>query len=191
MRHAEMAAGIYPVAVANWGDLIRSVDLPTFEHMERVATQAVLVARALGCDESQQARVRVGAYLHDVGKLRIPRSLLSKTEPLTHEELAVHHRHPLCSAELLAPVELPWDVTAMIRGHQEHVDGSGYPLGLHGDQIPMEARIIGIVDHYDSLTTTVRPQGAPSKAEILGDLESLRHWWGADVCDAFYHSLAA
>jgi HD-GYP domain-containing protein (c-di-GMP phosphodiesterase class II) len=191
MRHAEMAAGIYPVAVANWGDLVRSVDLPTFEHMERVAARAVLVARGLGCDASDQARVRVGAYLHDVGKLRIPRSLLSKTEPLTNEELAIHHRHPLCSAELLAPVELPWDVTAMIRGHQEHLDGSGYPLGLHGDQIPMEARIIGIVDHYDSLTTTVRPRGAPSKAEILGDLESIRLWWGAEVCEAFYHSLAA
>jgi len=79
----------------------------------------------------------------------------------------------------------------MIRGHQERLDGSGYPLGLHGDQIPMEARIIGIVDHYDSLTWTVRPRGMPSRAEILGDLESLRHWWGAEVSDAFYHSITA
>jgi putative nucleotidyltransferase with HDIG domain len=192
MQHAEMTAGIYyPAAVANWGDLVRSVDLPTLEHMERVAAQAVLVARGLGCDESDQARVRVGAYLHDVGKLRIPRTLLDKTEPLTNEELAAHHRHPLCSAELLAPVELPWDVTAMIRGHQERLDGSGYPFGLQGDQISVEARIIGIVDHYDSPASTVRPQGPPTRAEIVGELESLRRWWGSEVCDAFYHSLAA
>ncbi|MFL5496416.1 MAG: HD-GYP domain-containing protein, partial [Gemmatimonadales bacterium] len=107
-----------------------------------------------------------------------------------NEELAVYHRHPLCSAELLAPLELPWDVTAMIRGHQERSDGSGYPFGLRGDQIPMEARIIGIVDYYDSRTNTVSSHDAQSTAEVLGELESLRRWWGAEVCNAFYHSLA-
>jgi HD-GYP domain-containing protein (c-di-GMP phosphodiesterase class II) len=191
MRPAEMAAGIYPTVVANWADLVRSVDLPTFEHMQRVATQAVLVARGLGCDESGQARIRVGAYLHDVGKLRIPSALLSKPEPLTSEELAILRRHPLWSAELLAPVELPWDVTAMIRGHQERLDGSGYPFGLQGDQIPMEARVIGIVDFYDSQMSIERPQGSPSKADILGRPEWFQRWWGSEVCDAFYNSLAA
>jgi putative nucleotidyltransferase with HDIG domain len=184
MRTAEMAAGAYPAVVTNWGDLVRSLDLPTFEHMERVASQAALVARALGCDESSQARIRVGAYLHDVGKLRVPRALLNKPEPLTAEEVAIFRGHPLWSAELLAPVELPWDVTVMIRRHQERMDGSGYPLGLQGDQIPMEARVLGIVDFCDSPRSVGR-------ATILPELETFRRWWGSDVCTAFYNSLTA
>jgi putative nucleotidyltransferase with HDIG domain len=179
MRPAEMAAGRYPAVVANWGELVRSVDLPTFEHMERVAIRAGEVARGLGCDESSQARVRVGAYLHDVGKLRVPRALLNESAPHTSEELAILRRHPVWSAELLAAVELPWDITAIIRGHQERLDGSGYPFGVQGDQIPVEARIIGIVDYFDSRDAT------------LADPEACRRWWGTEVCDAFYRSLAA
>jgi HD-GYP domain-containing protein (c-di-GMP phosphodiesterase class II) len=134
--------------------------------MERVAGRATLVARALGYDESSQARIRVGAYLHDVGKLRVPSVILHKPVPLTSEEVAILRRHPVGSAELLAPVELPWEVTAIIRGHQERLDGSGYPFALQGDQIPMEARIIGIVDYYDSRDAT------------SADLESSRRWRG-------------
>jgi tetratricopeptide (TPR) repeat protein len=179
MCPAEIAAGRYPAVVANWGDLVRSVDLRTFEHMERVAARATRVSRALGHDESSQARIRVGAHLHEVGKLRAPGALLKQRAPLTKEEIAILRRYPVYSAELLATVELPWDVTAMIRGHQERLDGSGYPSGLQGGQIPLEARIIGIVDYYDS-----------SEAR-LPDAELCRRWWGPEVCDAFHRSLAA
>jgi HD-GYP domain-containing protein (c-di-GMP phosphodiesterase class II)/Tfp pilus assembly protein PilF len=179
MRPAEMAAGRYPAVVAHWGELVRLVDLTTYEHMERVAIGAGEVARGLGYDESGQARVRVGAYLHDVGKLRVPSALRNKSAPHTGEELAILHRHPVWSAELLAPMELPWDITAIIRGHQERLDGSGYPFRVQGDQIPVEARIIGMVDYFDSRGAT------------LADPEACRRWWGTEVCDAFYRSLAA
>jgi tetratricopeptide (TPR) repeat protein len=179
MRPAEIAAGRYPAVVANWGALVRSVDLPTFEHMERVAARATQVARVLGYDETSQARIRVGAYLHEVGRLRVPNASLSKPVPPTDEELAILHRYPVWSAELLAPIELPWNITAIIRGHQERLDGSGYPFGLQGEQIPVDARIIGMVDYYDSRDAT------------LAEQESCRRWWGSEVCDAFYRSLAA
>jgi HD-GYP domain-containing protein (c-di-GMP phosphodiesterase class II) len=121
--------------------------------------------------------------------LRIPRALRSKTPPLTSEELAVYGRHPLHSADLLAPVELPWDITAMIRGHRERLDGSGYPQGLRGDQIPLEARIIGMVDYHDSVASTATPQGLPSSARFPSPPASLRQWWGSEVCEAFYGSV--
>jgi HD-GYP domain-containing protein (c-di-GMP phosphodiesterase class II) len=92
--------------------------------------------------------------------------MLHKPVPLTSEEVAILRRHPVGSAELLAPVELPWDVTAIIRRHQERLDGSGYPFALQGDQRSVEVRIIGIVDYYDSRDAT------------SADLESSRRWRG-------------
>lgn len=180
MGIAEMAAGTYPVVVSSWGELVRSVDLPTFQHMERVSSRASAVARALGHDEAGQARVRIGGYLHDIGKLRTPSALPSRSEPLTGDDQVILEHHPLWSADLLAAVVFPWDITGMIRGHQERLDGSGYPFGLQGDQISIDARILGIVDFHDA-----RPR------EPRAESHACRRWWGAEVCDAFYRAVAA
>ena len=119
-----------------------------------MARRAVAVAEILGMDEHAQTTVRVGAYLHDVGKVRVPHEVLSKPDTLTPDERAVLQMHPVCGIELLAAVEFPWDIKPIVRWHHERYDGSGYPDRLRGDDIPVSAQIVGIADVYDALTST-------------------------------------
>ena len=114
---------------------------------------AEIVARALHLDDHARTTVRLGAYLHDVGKVRVPHEILNKAGPLTREEFEVVQRHPVWGIELLANVEFPWDIKPIIRWHHEKYDGSGYPDRLVGEEIPLSAQIVGIVDVYDALTT--------------------------------------
>jgi putative nucleotidyltransferase with HDIG domain len=96
---------------------------------------------------------RVGALLHDVGKIVVPTVILTKPGPLTDEERRIMERHALAGAELLSDVEFPWDVLPIIRNHHERWDGRGYPDQLAGEDIPLAARILCIADVYDALTT--------------------------------------
>jgi len=91
--------------------------------------------------------------------------------------------------ELLASVEFPWDIKPIIRSHHERFDGNGYPDRLRGDEIPVGAQIICIVDVYDALTTTRSYRGAMSHAEALARMEESRHWWRPDVYAAFLRSV--
>lgn len=175
--------------VREWGQSIESADSYTFGHCERVAGYAVSVARALGLDESQLTTIRIGAYLHDVGKVRVPHEILNKPGPLTDEEFAVIKRHPEWGIDLLTTVEFPWDIKPIIRWHHEKHDGTGYPDRLKGDEIPLSAQIICIVDVYDALTTTRSYRGAMSQAEALGKTEASRHWWRPEVYQAFMESV--
>jgi putative nucleotidyltransferase with HDIG domain len=98
--------------------------------------------------------MRVGAILHDVGKLVVPSDILNKPGPLTPEERAVMERHAEAGVALLADIDFPEDVLPMVRNHHERWDGSGYPDRLGGDRIALAARILCIADVYDALTTT-------------------------------------
>lgn len=177
--------------VRGWGQSIESVDRYTFGHCERVADYAVTMAGALGLDAAQRSTVRVGAYLHDVGKVRLPRHILNKPGPLTHAEFAVVRRHPQWGADLLADVELPWEIKPIIYWHHERYDGSGYPDQLRGDEIPIAAQIIGIVDVYDALTTRRAYHPALPCELAFAEMRKCRHWWRPDVYDAFVRALGA
>ena len=132
------------------------------------------LARELGLDEEQQTTIRIGAYLHDLGKVRVPHEILSKPSALTPEEFQVIQMHPVWGLELLATVEFPWDIKPIIRWHHEKYDGTGYPDRLRGDEIPINAQIICIVDVYDALTTTRSYRGALSPAEALANMQECR-----------------
>ena len=175
--------------VRDWGQSIESSDSYTFGHCERVARHAVAVANVLGLSEDETTTVRLGAYLHDVGKVRVPHELLNKPGPLTAEEFAVVQRHSLWGIELLAAVEFPWDLKPIIRWHHEHADGSGYPDRLRGDEIPCSAQIVGIVDVFDALTTDRPYRPALSRAEALAEIHRCRQWWSAAVYTAFLSAL--
>jgi putative nucleotidyltransferase with HDIG domain len=181
----EALEGTYLAVVRDWGQSIESSDSYTHGHCERVASYAVAVARALGADEHEQTTVRIGAYLHDVGKVKVPHEILNKPGRLTREEFAVIQMHPVWGVELLATVEFPWDIKPIIRWHHEKHDGTGYPDRLRGDEIPTNAQIIGIVDVYDALTTTRSYRPAMSHAAAVAEIERCRHWWRGDVYDAF------
>ena len=186
---AELEA-TYLAVVREWGQSIESVDTYTFGHCERVARRAVAVAEVLGMDEHAQTTVRVGAYLHDVGKMRVPHEILSKPDQLTSDEFEVVQMHPIWGIELLAAVEFPWDIKPIIRWHHERHDGTGYPDRLRGDEIPVSAQIVGIADVYDALTTTRPYRPALSRERALAEMERCRGWWSEAVCVAFREALA-
>jgi putative nucleotidyltransferase with HDIG domain len=179
----------YFAVVRDWGQSIESSDSYTFGHCERVAAYALSVAGQLGLDEEQQTAIRIGAYLHDLGKVRVPHEILNKPTALTPEEFRVIQMHPIWGLELLATVEFPWDIKPIIRWHHEKYDGSGYPDGLRGDEIPVSAQIICIVDVYDALTTTRSYRGALSHMEAMAKIQEVRRWWHPDVYHAFVGSV--
>jgi putative nucleotidyltransferase with HDIG domain len=179
----------YFAVVRDWGQSIESADSYTFGHCERVASYAGSVARALELDAHQQTTIRLGAYLHDLGKVRVPHEILNKPGKLTAAEFDVIKMHPVWGVELLATVDFPWDIKPIIRWHHEKYDGSGYPDRLRGDEIPISAQIIGIVDVYDALTTTRSYRPAMSSAEAVARVVESRTAWRDDVYDAFMRSV--
>ena len=139
--------------VEQWSESIESKDRYTLGHCRRVSTYACAVARDLGLGEGSLFWFRVGALLHDVGKLTVPSEILNKPSALDPRERALLERHPEAGVELLADVEFPPEVFAMIRAHHERWDGTGYPDRLAGVEIPLAARILCVADVYDALTT--------------------------------------
>jgi putative nucleotidyltransferase with HDIG domain len=164
---------------------LESSDSYTYGHCERVAGYAAMVARALGLDESETSAVRLGAYLHDVGKMRVPYEILNKPGRLSAEEYAVIQMHPAWGLEVLEGVEFPWDVRPTVRWHHEKCDGSGYPDHLHGDEIPLHASIIGIADVYDAFTSSRSYRPAMTSRAALMEMREQRHWWLPEVYAAF------
>jgi putative nucleotidyltransferase with HDIG domain len=179
----------YTAVVREWGQSIESADSYTYGHCERVAGYGVAVARAMGLDGNAQTTLRMGAYLHDLGKVRVPHEILNKPGPLTAEEFEVIKQHPAWGLELLATVHFPWDIKPIIHWHHERSDGTGYPDRLRGDEVPLAAQIICIVDVYDALTTTRSYRGALAVADALGRMQECRTWWRPDVFQAFLRSI--
>jgi putative nucleotidyltransferase with HDIG domain len=177
--------GTYLAIVRDWGQSIESADSYTFGHCERVATYAVALAQALGLDSVEQTTVRIGAYLHDVGKVRIPHEILNKQGKLTREERELMERHTLYGLDLLEGIDFPWDIRPLIRWHHEKCDGSGYPDRLRDDAIPIAAQIIGIVDVYDALTSTRSYRAAMPIENALIEMKNCKGWWRPDVHEAF------
>jgi putative nucleotidyltransferase with HDIG domain len=151
--HADRLEGRFYDVVRRWARTIESKDQYTLNHCERVADYACALARDVGFDEMTMFWFRMGAVLHDVGKVVVPSEVLNKAGPLTADERMVMERHPAAGAELLRDIDFPWDVLPMVRGHHERWDGTGYPDKLAGDAIPLAARITCVADVFDALTT--------------------------------------
>lgn len=151
-RTRQLEADFLEVA-RRWGESTESKDRYTQGHCERVADVAGRLAQRAGLDDVALFWFRIGALLHDVGKLIIPPEVLNKPGRLTPEEWTLVKQHPLAGVQLLSDVEFPWDVVPIVRSHHECWDGSGYPDGLAGEDIPLTARVVCIADVYDALTT--------------------------------------
>ena len=153
--------------VSAWARSIESKDPYTLGHCERVADYACAILRAIDPDQTTLFWFRIGALLHDVGKLNVPTALLNKPGKLTPEERALMESHPAAGVELLKDVEFPWDVLPMVRSHHERWDGKGYPDRLTGDAIPLHARVLALADVFDALTTDRPYRAAFSPQEAL------------------------
>jgi putative nucleotidyltransferase with HDIG domain len=139
--------------VTNWAQTIESSDAYTHGHCERVADYACALARDVGFDEITMFWFRIGALLHDVGKIVVPPEILNKPGRFTDEEREIMERHAAAGSDLLRDIDFPWDILPMVRGHHERWDGRGYPDKLAGEGIELSARIVCVADVFDALTT--------------------------------------
>jgi diguanylate cyclase (GGDEF)-like protein len=140
-------------------------------HLAAVSLMAARIARHLGAAPPLVLRCRLAGLLHDVGNLRLPTALLLKPGPLTPQEWSLVHRHPADGERLVAAVAELAPVAHIVRHHHEHHDGAGYPDGLAGDAIPLEARIVAVADAWDAMTSNRPYRDALSEADALAELD--------------------
>jgi len=150
-NHSEQMAGLHLRTIEALALAIDAKDATTHEHLRRVQTYAVEIGKELGLSEAELDALRAAAVLHDIGKLAVPEHIISKPGKLTLEEFEKMKIHPVVGAEILEQVEFPYPVVPIVRAHHEKWDGSGYPHGLKGEQIPLGARILAAVDCLDAL----------------------------------------
>jgi putative nucleotidyltransferase with HDIG domain len=140
-------------------------------HAMRVGVMAEVVAARLGCDEADIDVLRMGAALHDIGKLAVSERILSKPGPLDDGELAEMRRHPEEGARMVAHVKALRPAVPAVLYHHERWDGRGYPVGVEGDAIPSEARLLAVVDAFDAMTTDRSYRRAISEELAVSELE--------------------
>lgn len=166
---------------------VEARDKYTGGHCERMAAYAATLGMHLGLTSDEVGALRRGGYLHDIGKVAIPDSVLQKAGPLTAEEFEIVKSHTTVGDRLCGNLRLLRMVRPIVRCHHERADGSGYPDGLTGDDIPLLAQIMSVVDVYDALTTDrpYRPAVDPADACATLEREAARGWRRADLVREF------
>ena len=166
---------------------IEGKDPYTHGHCERLAEYSATLATHLGLPEEQVIALRRAGVVHDIGKIAVPDSILLKPSKLTPEEWKLVQEHPIVGERICEPLKSFRLVLPVIRHHHEKFNGSGYPDGLAGENIPVTARVLQIVDVYDALTT-IRPyKPAFSTSDALQTMkeEVAKGWWDPDIFDQF------
>src|ERR1700722_314672 len=151
---------------------IEAKDQTTHDHLQRVRVYAVEVAKELGVTPDEMQAVHAAALLHDIGKLAVPEHIISKPGRLTLEEFEKMKIHPVVGAEILERVRFPYPVVPIVRAHHEKWDGTGYPAGLKGTEIPIGARILSAVDYLDALASDRQYRRALPLNEVMQRLEA-------------------
>jgi diguanylate cyclase (GGDEF)-like protein/putative nucleotidyltransferase with HDIG domain len=150
-RHVREMADLHLATIEALALAIDAKDQTSQSHIRRVQLYAAGLARALGMAENEIQGVKTAALLHDIGKLAVPEHILSKPGPLTPEEFQKIRAHPKVGADIISAVPFPYPVAPLILSHHERWDGKGYPAGLKGEEIPLGARILSVVDYFDAL----------------------------------------
>jgi HD-GYP domain-containing protein (c-di-GMP phosphodiesterase class II) len=161
-----------------WARALYLRDFETDDHTRRVVNMTVQLARRLGLPEEEIGIIRRGAEVHDIGKLAIPDEVLLKAGALSDDEWALMRKHPLIAVDLLEPISQFAPALVIPRSHHEKWDGSGYPDGLAGVDIPLPARLFAFADVYDALTSNRPYRNAWSRSDALNYIrrESGRHF---------------
>jgi cyclic di-GMP phosphodiesterase len=152
-------------------------------HSERLVAYAEQLGESLGFREQDLQELRIASWLHDIGKIGVPESILLKPGPLNTEETRIMREHPIIGEKICAPLRSLRRILPVIRHHHEKMDGSGYPDGLRGETIPLKARILQVADIYDALTTNrpYREALPPEKALQILCSEAEKGWLDASV----------
>jgi len=152
-RHVEEMANLHLRTIEALALAIEAKDQTTHDHLQRVRVYAIEVAKELGIKGAELEALHAAALLHDIGKLAVPEHIISKPGRLTPEEFEKMKIHTVVGAEILERVRFPYPVVPIVRAHHEKYDGSGYPFGLKGTEIPIGARILSAVDYLDALAS--------------------------------------
>ena len=166
---------------------VESRDHYTAGHCERLATYSVAIGSALGLSRHELVALHRGGYLHDIGKVAMPDKILHGTEKLTEQEWEIMRQHTIRGEDICRPMKSLAPVLPIIRSHHERWDGTGYPDGLAGEDIPLLARILQVVDIYDALTTarTYKPQLTHQEAVRIMEEEAQKGWRDQDLISLF------
>ena len=174
-RHLLETKRMYHATVEAFATAVDAKDHVTAGHTRRVQAYCAALAREFGiADEPTLRALEAAALLHDVGKIGIPEHILNKPGKLTTEEYDVMKGHVAIGAEILSGIEFPFPVVPVVKSHHENWDGTGYPAGLRGEEIPLAARILMVVDCFDALTSDRPYRRAMSTAEAFGILQARR-----------------
>lgn len=157
----------YEKTIEGWVNALDLRDKETEGHTQRVCQMSVEFARELGVREEQLTQVRMGALLHDIGKLGVPDAILFKKGKLNKQEWETMRKHPVYAYEWLAPISYLKDAIVIPHCHHEKWDGSGYPRGLRGEEIPLYARLFAIIDVWDALSSKRVYRDAMPMEEVM------------------------
>ena len=171
---------------------IEGKDPYTEGHCERLSDYSAGLGQRIGLPPEQLTALRWGGIVHDIGKVAVPEAILLKPGPLSPEERAIMRRHPLVGERICSPLRSFRWVLPIIRNHHEKYDGSGYPDGLKGEQIPVTARVLQIGDVYDALHTERPYKRALSQDEAIGIMEQevQQGWWDPNLFAQFRQMMA-
>lgn len=165
-RHIDLVTSIKTLI-----SVINAKDRYTYAHVERVVIYSKMLADKLGLDEEDKKRLIYGAYMHDIGKINIPKEVLNKRMPLTNEEWEMLKQHPLNGAQIIKHVESLRDISPLILHHHERYDGKGYPQNLKGEEIPFLARVLTVVDSFDAMTSNRPYNERKTYSEAIEELK--------------------
>jgi putative nucleotidyltransferase with HDIG domain len=178
----------YEATMAALCQAVETKDLYTRGHSERVSRASAMIAEEIGMRLERIEAIRYAGMLHDIGKLGVPTKVLQKDGALSEEEFAAIQLHPMRGLEIVREIGFLDEALAGIMHHHERIDGRGYPLGLAADEIPEFARVIGVADAFDSMTSTRSYRGARSVDEAVGEL---RKWSGSQFDPAIVEAFLA
>jgi putative nucleotidyltransferase with HDIG domain len=181
----------YDATIEGWSRAMDLRDEETEGHTQRVTQLTIQLARQLGISEAEIVHIRRGALLHDMGKLGIPDRILLKPDKLTEEEWVVMRKHPVYAYEMLSSIDYLRPALEIPYCHHEKWDGSGYPRGLKGEQIPMAARIFSVIDVWDALTSDRPYRPAWDRQRVLEHIEnSAGSHFDPSIVKAFLHQIS-
>ncbi len=180
----------YDATIAGWSRAMEMRDRETEGHAQRVTELTLRLARAMDINETEIVHIRRGALLHDMGKLGIPDSILHKNDELSQEEWLIMRQHPQYAYDMLSPIEYLHPALEIPYCHHERWDGTGYPRGLKGEEIPLSARIFALADVWDALTSDRPYRPAWDKENVFAHFhkQSGKHF-DPEMVDLFFKTM--
>ncbi|MGH7541000.1 MAG: HD-GYP domain-containing protein [Gemmatimonadota bacterium] len=168
----EKARQMYVATLKSLAYVVEAKDPTTRGHLDRTAHYGLALTRAIDRSLAAKPEVAYGFFLHDIGKVGVPESILCKAGSLTELEWIVMRSHPNQGAKILEPIPFMGEAVEIVRSHHEHWDGGGYPKGLRGEQIPLAARIFAIADSFDAMTSDRPYRSALTMEEAVAEIKA-------------------